>query len=161
MTAGIWIAFVIAVVVMLGGALGTVVPVLPGLPLVWAAMLGFGLIDKMERLDWRFLLINLAVVIAAEVLDYYARAWGARRYGASKAGAAGAIVGAFAGLFFLPVGLVLGPFLGVFIAELLAGRTTDESVRAGWGGLIGTVGSIAMKIAVAFGMIVAFIVKVL
>lgn len=161
MTAGLWIGFAVALIVMLVGALGTVVPVLPGLPLVWAAMVGFGLLEKFERLDWTFLGINLAVVVAAEVLDYYGRAWGARKFGAGKAGAAGAVVGAFAGLFFLPVGLILGPFLGVLVAELLAGRTADESIRAGWGGLIGTVGSIVLKIAVALGMTAAFIVKVL
>lgn len=161
MEIGLWIAFIIAVIVMLVAVAGTVVPVLPGLPLSWLAMLLFGFIEKFERLDARFLAITFAIVIATEAADYFTKAWGARRYGASKAGTWGAVLGGFAGLFFLPVGLLLGPFLGVLIAELLAGRTTDESLRAGWGGLIGTVGSIAIKITVALGITVAFVIKVL
>lgn len=158
---GVWIAFIVSVIVMLIGVVGTVVPVLPGLPLVWLTMLVFGIIGKFERMDGTFLGIALFIVIVAEIADYATRAWGARRYGAGKAGAWGAIIGAFGGLFFLPVGLVLGPFLGALVAELLAGRTSDESIRAGWGGLIGTVGSIVIKITVAIGMTVAFIIKVL
>lgn len=161
MAVGEWIAFGVGIVVMLVGVAGTVVPILPGLPLIWLTMLVFGIIEKFERVDAAFLGITLAVLVAAEAADYASRAWGARRYGAGKAGAWGAVLGAFAGLFFLPVGLVLGPFLGVLIAELLAGRSPSESLRAGWGGLIGTLGSMAIKITVALGMAVAFVVKVL
>lgn len=161
MTVGLWIGFILAIILILVGAVGTIVPVLPGLPLVWIAMLLFGLVEKFERVDGTFLLITLAIVVATEIADYMTRAWGARRFGASRAGGWGAVVGAFAGLFFLPIGLVLGPFLGVLIAELLAGRTTEDSVRAGWGGLIGTLGSIVLKIAVAIGMGFAFVAKVL
>ncbi len=89
------------------------------------------------------------------------RAWGARRYGAGQAGTWGAVIGALAGLFFLPLGLLLGPFLGALIGELWAGRSLEDSVRAGWGGLLGTLGSIVVKFAVAVAMTIAFVSKVL
>lgn len=161
MVLGEWVAFGVGIVVMLVGVLGTVVPVLPGIPLIWITMLLFAIVEKFERVDTRFLGITLAVMIAAEAADHLGRAWGARRFGASKAGAWGAVIGAIVGLFFLPIGLVLGPFLGVVVAELMSGRTTAESIRAGWGGLIGALGSMAVKLTVAIGLTIAFVVKVL
>lgn len=156
-----WTAFAFALLFMLLGVAGTVVPALPGLPLIWLAALGFGFVNGFERVDGTFLIILLVVTVAAEASDHLARVWGARRYGAGKAGAWGAVIGALVGLFFLPIGLIVGPFFGAFIGELLAGRTLVESVRAGWGGLIGTLGSMAVKFVVAWGMTIAFVVKVL
>lgn len=156
-----WTAFGIAICVMLVGVLGTIVPLLPGLPLIWLTMLIYAIVEGFKRVDAAFLGLTLGVLIAAEAADYLGRAWGARRFGASKAGALGAVLGSLVGLFFLPLGLVVGPFLGVVIAELLSGRTTSESVRAGWGGLVGTLGSMAVKLAVAVGMTIVFVVRVL
>lgn len=161
MTPTDWTVFAIAVIVMLAGILGTIVPFLPGLPMIWAAMLIYGIIEGFASVDAAFLVVTLAIVIATEVADYFAKAWGARRFGASKAGAVGAVIGSLIGLFFLPVGLVLGPFLGVVIAELMAGRSAEASVRAGWGGLIGTLGSMAVKFVVAITMTIVFVVRVL
>lgn len=156
-----WLAFGVALLLMGVGIVGTVVPALPGIPLIWLTMLGFGVVDKFQRINGAFLAVLLAVTIAAEVADHLARVWGARRYGASRAGAWGAALGAIAGLFFLPLGLVVGPFLGALVGELLAGRSIKESVRAGWGGVVGTLGSVAMKVGIAVGMTVAFVVQVL
>lgn len=155
-----WIGFGVGIVVMLVGVAGTVIPAVPGLPLIWLTMLGFGVLEQFQRIDASFLGITFVVLVAAEVADYVTRARGASRHGAGRAGSWGAVLGAIVGLFFLPVGLVLGPFLGAFGAELLAGRTVSDSMRAGWGGLIGTLGSIAIKLVVAFGMMIAFIIKV-
>lgn len=142
------------------GVAGTVVPVLPGVPLIWLAMLGFGIVDKFQRVDAIFLVITALVVVASEATDYLTRAWGAKRFGAGRAGTWGAVIGAMAGLFFLPLGLLLGPFLGALTGELLSGRSMQESLRAGWGGLIGTLSSIVVKFAVAVALTVAFVVKV-
>lgn len=161
MEPGQWVAFGVSVLLMGVGVLGTVVPVLPGVPLIWLTMLGFGFIDKFQRIDATFLVVMALITVAAELTDHLTRAWGARRYGAGRAGTWGAVIGALAGLFFLPIGLLLGPFLGALIGELLSGRSMEDSVRAGWGGLLGTLGSMVVKFAVAAAMTIAFIVKVL
>lgn len=161
MEAAQWIAFVVSLLLMGAGVLGTVVPVLPGVPLIWIVMLVFGLIDKFQRIDATFLIVMALVTVGAELADHFTRAWGVRRYGAGQAGTWGAVIGALAGLFFLPLGLLLGPFLGALIGELWAGRSLEDSVRAGWGGLLGTLGSIVVKFAVAVAMTIAFVSKVL
>jgi Uncharacterized protein conserved in bacteria len=161
MTSAEWSAFAIALMVMVIGTLGTVLPALPGLPLIWLAMLVYGIVEGFESITVTFLGLALAVVIVAEVADYFARAWGARRFGASRAGAVGAVVGSLVGLFFLPIGLLAGPFVGAVVGELISGRTASESIRAGWGGLIGALSSLVVKVTVAIAMTVVFVVTVL
>ncbi len=155
-----WLGFGLATVVMLIGVAGTVIPVLPGLPLIWITMLVFAIFEGFQRVDGTFLAITLAVTIAAEVAEQLGRSWGARRFGAGRPGSIGAVVGSFVGLFFLPLGLFVGPFLGAAVAELLAGRDASDAIRAGWGGLIGALGSMVFKLVVAIGMTIAFVVKV-
>jgi uncharacterized protein YqgC (DUF456 family) len=154
------IAFIVALAVMLVGVVGTFLPALPGLPLIWLAMLGFGFVEGFREMTPAFLVITLLVVAATQVAEHYARAWGARRFGAGRAGAWGAVIGSIAGLFFMPIGLVLGPFLGALLAELLAGRSGEEAIRAGFGGLVGVLGSVAVNVVVALSLTLAFVLKV-
>lgn len=158
---GQWVAFLIAVVVMLVGVVGTFIPALPGLPVVFLAMLGYGVLEGFREITPGFLVVALLVVAATQVAEHYARAWGARRFGAGRAGAWGAVIGSIVGLFFMPLGLLLGPFLGAALFELFAGRSGGEAVRAGFGGLVGVLGSVVVNVVVALGLTVAFIVKVL
>lgn len=154
------VAIVIALVVMGIGVIGTLIPALPGLPLIWLAMLGFGIYEGFREMTPVFLVVSLLVVAATQVAEHYARAWGATKFGAGKAGAWGAIIGSIAGLFFMPLGLVLGPFLGALLFELFAGRSGGEALRAGFGGLVGVLGSVAVNFVVALALTVAFMLKV-
>lgn len=154
------IAIVIALAVMLAGVVGTFLPALPGLPLIWVAMLGYGFYEGFREMTPAFLVITLLVVAATQVAEHYARAWGAKGYGAGKAGAWGAVIGSIAGLFFMPIGLVLGPFLGAMIAELIAGRPGEEALKAGVGGLVGVLGSVVVNVIVALSLTLAFILKI-
>ncbi|HYF76111.1 MAG TPA: DUF456 domain-containing protein [Symbiobacteriaceae bacterium] len=153
-----WAAFALALVVMVIGVLGTFLPALPGIPLIWVAMLGYGIVEGFEDIGVTFLVITFLVVALTQVAEHYSRAWGAKKFGAGKAGAWGAVIGSIAGLFFMPIGLVLGPFLGALIFELVAGRDTKEAFKAGVGGLIGVLGSILINVIVGIGMVIAFII---
>lgn len=155
------IAFILAVVLMLVGVAGTLMPALPGLPLIWLTMLGYGAVEGFQEMDAQFLTITLVVVAISFISEHYAKAWGARRFGAGRAGAWGAVIGSIVGLFFMPIGLVLGPFLGALLAELMAGRPASEAVRAGWGGLIGVLGSVVVNVVLALSLTVAFVIKVI
>lgn len=154
-------ALVTAILVMLVGVAGTFVPALPGLPLIWLAMLGYGFVEGFQEITWPFLIIALLVVILAQVAEYYSRALGARKFGASRAGTWGAVIGSLVGLFFMPIGLVVGPFLGALVAELIAGRQTHEALKAGIGGLVGVLGSMVVNIILAVGLTLAFVLTVL
>ncbi|MFS8640843.1 MAG: DUF456 domain-containing protein [Symbiobacteriaceae bacterium] len=156
-----WAAFAVAVAVMLVGVAGTLIPALPGLPIVFLAMLGYALVEGFREITPGFLAVALLVVVATQVAEHYARAWGAKRFGAGRAGAWGAVIGSIAGLFFMPLGLLLGPFLGALLFELFAGRSGGEAFRAGVGGLVGVLGSVVINVVVALGLTLAFVAKVL
>lgn len=151
---------ILTLVIIVIGVIGTLFPALPGLPLIWAAMLGYGIYEGFREMTPTFLVVSLLVVAATQVAEHYAKAWGAQRFGAGKAGAWGAVIGSIVGLFFMPIGLVLGPFLGALVFELFAGRSGEEAFKAGIGGLVGVLGSVAVNLVVALGLTVAFILKV-
>jgi len=155
------LAFALALLAMVVGVIGTLLPAVPGLPLIWLAMGGFALVDRFRSVTPAFLAITFVIVLLTQVCEQYARAWGARRFGAGRAGTWGAVIGAIAGLFFMPIGLVLGPFLGAMVGELLVGRAPGEALRAGWGGLVGVLGSVFVNFLVAMSLAVAFVVKVI
>lgn len=142
---------------MLCGLAATFIPALPGLPIIWVAALVYGFATGFHAYGWLYLVVTGLVVLLVQVAEQLSRAWGAKRFGASKWGTWGAVIGSLAGLFFMPLGLILGPFLGALVAELVGGRSMQEAVRAGWGGLVGVLGSVAINVLVAIGLIISFI----
>jgi hypothetical protein len=110
---------------------------------------------------WGTLTGLAALTVAAYALDFAATAIGARRFGTSWWGVLGALVGTLGGLFFGPVGLVLGPFLGAFVAELIARRDLRGAGRAGLGAwlglLLGTAGRLALVLAMVGLFAVAYL----
>jgi uncharacterized protein YqgC (DUF456 family) len=109
---------------------------------------------------WGTLAALAALTAAAYALDFAATALGARRFGTSWWGVLGAVVGTLGGLFFGPVGLVLGPFVGAFVAELIARRDVRQAGRAGLGAwlglLLGTAGRLALVLAMVGLFAVAY-----
>lgn len=149
--------WVLAVGLMLVGLAGTLLPMLPGVPLVFAGMLLAAWIDGFARVGVATLVVLGLLTLLSFVVEYVAAAMGARRAGASRQAIAGAAIGTFAGLFFGLPGLLLGPFIGAATGELVARGGASRAVGVGMGAWIGfAVGSIA-KLAIAFTMLGVFI----
>lgn len=149
--------WVLAVGLMLVGLAGTLLPLLPGVPLVFAGMLLAAWIDGFARVGVATLVVLGLLTLLSFVVEYVAAAMGARRAGASRQAIAGAAIGTFAGLFFGLPGLLLGPFIGAATGELVARGGASRAVGVGVGAWIGfAVGSIA-KLAIAFTMLGVFI----
>lgn len=149
--------WVLAVGLMLVGLAGTLLPMLPGVPLVFAGMLLAAWIDGFARVGVATLVVLGLLTLLSFVVEYVAAAMGARRAGASRQAIAGAAIGTFAGLFFGLPGLLLGPFIGAATGELVARGGASRAVGVGVGAWIGfAVGSIA-KLAIAFTMLGVFI----
>ncbi len=148
-TAAVIVLFVVLSVV---GIIGSIVPGLPGHPLNFLA---FWLVD------WYFDLFSTAALVVAGllallvfVLDYYIPLWTANRYGATKSGIRGSIIGMIAGTFFSPIGMIVGTLVGAVIGDLIAGRKAGEATKSGIGTLWGTLLSIGFKFfyAAAIGL---------
>lgn len=138
------------------GLAGIVVPALPGLPLVFAGMLLAAWAGGFEEIGvWIVVLLGLLTLLSLAV-DFWATAHGARRVGASRKAVVGAMLGTFAGLFFFPVGLLLGPFAGALAGELLHGREWRQATKVGFGTWLGVVLAVVLKLGLAFAMIGIF-----
>jgi uncharacterized protein YqgC (DUF456 family) len=139
---------VLGICFIIGGLLGCILPVMPGPPLSYIALL---LLQATKFADYstKFLLITASVMIVVTVLDYLLPVWGTRKWGGSRAGAIGSILGLLVGLFLSPVGIIVGPFVGAVLGELIAGHDTGDALRSGFGSFIGFLLGTGMKLAVS------------
>jgi uncharacterized protein YqgC (DUF456 family) len=155
--------YVLAVVLIVVGFIGTIVPALPGVPLVFLGMLVAAWADGFQHVGlWTLIGLGVLTVIAVAV-DFLAGLAGARRVGASRMALIGAAIGTIVGIFFGIPGLLLGPFLGALIGELVAGGTLKRATGVGVGAWIGFLVGTVLKLGVCFAMLglfaLAFIVR--
>src|SRR5436190_18322290 len=116
------IGLALTLLVMCIGCLGSVLPAVPSTPLVLIAAIGHKLYFGQTGAGWIVLTLMVLITTLALVMDYLASVYGAKRFGATKKGMVGAIVGGIAGLFFNLPGIILGPFIGASIFEMIGGR---------------------------------------
>lgn len=148
--------WVLAVVLVLVGIAGTVLPALPGAPLVFAGLLLAAWADGFAKVGWLPLTVLGVLAVATYVVDLLATALGARRVKASGLAIAGAAVGSLVGLFFGFVGLLVGPFVGALLGEYLSTKDLRQAGKAGAGTWLGMVLGAATKLAIVFTMLFAF-----
>ena len=138
------------------GLAGSILPVLPGTPLILAGVVVHAIATGWHPIGAGRLAILAALAVLSYVLAHVAGALGARRHGGTRWGAAGAFVGAVVGIFFGPIGLVAGPFLGAIAGELLRGATVPAGVRSGIGAVIGMAIGAAANLGFAVLMVGLF-----
>lgn len=151
---------IIALLLLIAGIAGCVLPVLPGPPLSYGGLLLLHITERVEfspsqLLGW------LAIVIVLQVLDYVTPILGSKYSGGTEYGNRGCLAGTILGLFFMPWGIILGPFLGAVAGELLGGRDMAHAVRAGFGSLIGFMLGTLLKIIVCFYFLIQGISMIL
>ncbi len=156
MTALDLVWFVLALILMLVGLLGAVLPALPGTPLIFAVAMGHRLIVGVSGAQTWVLVTLGGFAVLALAADFAASYLGAKKLGATRWGMVGAVVGGVVGLFFGPVGILTGPFVGAFLLECVSGREWRESVRAGAGATLGLLVGAVGKLACGMGMILLF-----
>lgn len=149
-------SWLIAAALIVIGLLGTILPVLPGLPVMFAGMWLAAWADGYTRIGAGTLVVLGLLVVIAIAVDFFASLVGARRVGASNKGMLGAGVGGVLGLFFGLPGLVAGPFLGAAAGEMAHGREWREATRIGVGTWIGLLLGAIFKLALAMAMLLLF-----
>ena len=132
---------------------GIFVPVVPGVPLAALAALLAAWLTDFERLSLTPLLLVAGLTLASLLIEYVAGLIGAKRYGASRSGVVGSVVGSLVGLvFFPPFGFILGALGGAVIAELLSGRVAREAFRAGLGVFLGALGGMFAQVVIMIAL---------
>jgi uncharacterized protein YqgC (DUF456 family) len=152
------LVIIMTVLLMLTGLVGSVVPVIPGPLLVLAGALLYAWHGDFLIVTWGVLGVLAALTAVSQVLDYAASIIGARVFGASRWGVLGACIGALTGFLLANIpGAVAGMFLGACTSELVRGRNMRESVRVGFGTLIGFLAGTAGKVLITVAMITIFV----
>ena len=148
--------YVIAGVLIVVGLLGTILPVLPGLPVMFAGILLAAWAGDFRHIGGGTLTALGALVLLSIAVDLVASLMGAKRSGASKKGMWGAGLGGFAGIFFGLPGLVAGPFLGASLGEMAHGRAWRDASKIGLGTWLGLLLGALLKLMLAFWMLALF-----
>ena len=153
--------YLLASLLILVGLAGTVLPALPGLPLVFAGMLVAAWAGDFQYVGIPMLVVLGLLTLLSLAIDFWATALGAKRVGASRMAIVGAMLGTLGGLFFGPLGLIAGPFAGALAGELLHRRSLDrahlgDAARIGVGTWLGIIFGAALKIGLAFAMLGLF-----
>ena len=128
MTVFIIIVLLIAVLLSLTGIVGAIVPALPGPPLSFASLLTVYFICP-GTISTELLIWMLVLTIVVSVLDYVAPIWLTKVGGGSKAAIWGSTLGLIAGLFFMPIGLIVGPLAGAFFGEMTNNSSLGKATR--------------------------------
>ena len=153
--------WILAALIVITGLVGTVIPALPGVPLIFAGLALAAWSTGFEQVGWGTLGILALLTAIAVIIDIMSAAFGAKRQGASPRAFWGATLGAIVGMFFGLVGILLGPFIGAVAAELAGGSGAHQAGRSGYGVWIGLVLGTAAKLAIAFLMLGIFLTKYL
>lgn len=148
--------YLLAGVLILIGIVGTVLPALPGLPLVFAGMLLAAWAGNFEQVGVAVVVILALLTALSVAVDFFATLLGAKRVGASRLALIGSIVGTVVGLLFGVIGLFAGPFVGALVGELIHGRQIGRAARVGMGTWLGILAGTVLKVGLAFAMLGLF-----
>lgn len=145
-----YLLLIVALVLLAGGIVGSVLPALPGLPLSWFGILCLYLTKGIE-INHYILWVTLVITIAISILDYVIPAQGTKRFGGSSYGIWGTNIGLVVGLIApIPFGFIIGPFVGAFLGELLFDyKNLNRALKAALGSFLGFLVSTFMKIVVS------------
>jgi uncharacterized protein YqgC (DUF456 family) len=151
-----FIFYLIAGLLVVVGLAGIILPALPGVPLVFIGLLVAAWTEGFERVGWLPLVVLGVLTLISVVIDVLSTVIGAQKVGASKLALLGAAIGTVVGLFFMPIGLFVGPFAGALVGEYVHGRQLGQATKVGIGTWLGIVLGVALKLGLAMAMIGLF-----
>ncbi|MBR6655654.1 MAG: DUF456 domain-containing protein [Alistipes sp.] len=140
---------IIAVICGVVGCIGCIVPILPGVLLSYIGYICLYFVSGVEvSMLWLIIFGVLTLIVTA--LDYILPAYMTKRFGGTKAGEWGATIGVVAGIFFGPLGVIVAPFVGAMVGELIHdSRDTQRALKSGWGSFVSFLVGTGIKLAVS------------
>jgi len=129
--------FVVVLIVMIIGLAGVILPVLPGIPLIFGAAVLYGILTRFEQINLQLILIFAGMTVIGLVIDYLASYFSVRKMGGGRAGAIGAVIGLMVGIWFGLIWIIILPFLLAVAFELIAGKQGKQAITSGFGAFVG------------------------
>lgn len=163
------ILIILGALCLLLGVIGCIAPVIPGVPLAYVGLLLLHWTDKVQ-FTWQFLVMWAVITVVIQVLDFVIPVWGTKKFGGTKWGVWGSTLGLLGGLFMGPLGIVIGPFAGAVLGEMLYYNRYPQAIpnannsifssalRAGFGSFIGLLTGTILKL-VCCGLMIFYFIK--
>jgi uncharacterized protein YqgC (DUF456 family) len=152
---------VLGIIFILIGLIGCIIPGIAGPPFSFLALICLSIVKKWEPFSVRLLIILGILTVIVQALDYLLPALGAKKFGATKYGFWGTIIGMLLGIFFVPpFGIIAGAFLGALLGEIVAGKEAAKALKAGWGVFAGVMAGMFLKLVLA-GVMTFYFIKAL
>ena len=153
---GVW---ALTVTLMITGLIGSVVPLLPGPLLIFAAAAVHVLLRPQTGVTWWCVAFMAVLTVVSYALDFASGAMGTRWFGGSRWGMVGVVLGGLVGMFFSLPGLIIGPLVGGFVFEMLfAKKQVHKAVKSTWGVVVGTGMGLVLRLMVALAMVASFFI---
>ena len=154
------IILVFASLILCGlGIVGSVAPALPGPPFAYAAILIYHF-GRGDVFSTTFLIVAFFIVLIVVGIDYFLPVYATKKFGGSKQGVWGGIIGLIAGLFFAPWGIIVGPLVGAIIGDLIGGKQFEHALKSGIGSFIGFLAATFAKLTITITLTVFLIIKI-
>ena len=153
-------AWLLTIFLFAVGFIGTVLPLLPGTTVIFAAaVIHRVMLGEEKSVSWTVLGILAGLTVLTYAIDFLSGYFGAKYFGATRWAMFGAMIGAVVGIFFGLIGLLVGPVIGAVAGEFIAGKQLIDAGRAGWGSLLGNLAGIFGKLIIALVMIAIFVMR--
>jgi hypothetical protein len=138
---------ILGFLVVILGIIGSFLPILPGPLTSWLGLLILHL-TKIIPINYNFLIITLIIAIVIWIIDYFIPAIGTKKFGGTRYGVIGTMIGLIIGMLFLgPLGIIIGPFVGAFIGEIIKDSSNfGKALKAAFGSFIGFLTSTFLKL---------------
>jgi len=151
------VLLLLGLVLVIVGIIGCIVPGLPGPISGWAGLL-VTMLAKVIPDDWSFIGATFLAALLISVLDYFIPAVGTKKFGGSKYGTYGAIIGLLVGILTpIPGGILIGPFAGAFVGEYIKNKDAPQATKAAFGAFIGFLVSTGMQLIVSIVFLILYI----
>jgi len=145
--------YLLSAALIVGGIAGALLPMLPGIPMLFGGIWLAAAVDEYQHLGWAWLVAIGIVGAVGVAMDFVAASLGAKKIGASPRALWGAGIGTTIGMFFGIPGLLLGPFIGAVGGELWSGKSVLRSAHVGVSTWFGMLLGIVAKAVLSFIML--------
>ena len=159
---GTLVAWLITGSLLLVGLVGCALPILPGhLIIVVAAVVYRMMLGAASGLSWWSVGVLILLSVISQTFEVLSGAAGTKWFGGTRWGALGALAGGIAGMFFLPLGLIIGPLLGAVAGEMIfAKKSSQQATISGIGSVVGTLAGMIIRLVIGVLMVVWFFLDV-
>lgn len=142
--------------------IGLLYPIIPSSLLIWVGFILYHFFINKEELTMTFWIAMAVFTVILIVADIVANSYFVKKYGGSKWGERGAAIAVIIGSFIIPpFGILIVPFITVFIIEVIQRRTIKEAIRSSFGSIVGFLSGTFAKIVIQMIMIIWFIIVII